>query len=210
MPEPTAVPTPVPTPIVTDAPIQGPASGTIQQALAWLVPRADPGYTEYDIATNILPYYQQVGESVGMDWFLAIAQMAHETGSLTSFWSMRPQRNPVGIGVTGEAQLEQPIDITGWAYNYQRGRWEKGNSFSSWAEESVPAHLGRLLAYALTDVQANPTQLALITKALSYRPLPLSYRGAAPTITGLNGRWAVPGTIYGQTIMALADKMRAL
>jgi hypothetical protein len=50
----------------------------------------------------------------------------------------------------------------------------------------------------------------LIAQALSYRSLPATHRGSAPTILGLNGRWAVPGTEYGQRIMALAEAMRQL
>ena len=65
-----------------------------------------------------------------------------------------------------------------------------------------------LLAYALTDEQANQTQRALIAQALAYRPLADGYRGVAPTLSGLNGRWAVPGMFYGQSIAALARRMR--
>jgi len=61
-----------------------------------------------------------------------------------------------------------------------------------------------LLAYALTDAAASPAQLDLISYALSYRAMPERYRGIAPTIAGLNGRWAVPGTTYGQRIIELA------
>ncbi|MCL2530085.1 MAG: GBS Bsp-like repeat-containing protein, partial [Coriobacteriia bacterium] len=33
----------------------------------------------------------------------------------------------------------------------------------------------------------------------------LGYRGIAPTLEGLNGRWAVPGTTYGQDILAMIN-----
>lgn len=211
---PTVVP-PVPTPpvagdpppILDNAPIVGPATGTAAMAVAWFAPRADPSYTDFDIGA-IVAAYRSTGESVGMDWFLALAQMAHETGSLTSFWSQRPQRNPAGLGVTGEWRADPPPDPTGWAYNTQRLRWERGLSFATWADHAVPAHLGRLLAYALTDAQASQAQRALIAFALAVRPLAESRRGIAPTILGLNGVWAVPGTTYGQSIVALARRMR--
>jgi hypothetical protein len=208
LPEPTPLPpTPVPTPIPGDVPILGISNGTVEQAIAWIAPRADESYSD-DAIREIVQAYQSIGTNVGMDWFVALAQMCHETGHLTSFWSQRPQRNPAGIGVTGVWQNDQPADTNGWAYNTQRSRWERGLSFASWAGEAIPAHLGRLLAYALTDQQANPTQLQLIQYALSFRGITNTNRGVAPTWVGLNGRWAVPGTTYGQTLLALAEKMR--
>ncbi len=192
-----------------DAPIVAPASGTTNQAFAWLSNRADPSYTDYDIGT-IVDAYQQLGDSVGIDWFLALAQCAHETGSLTSWWSRRPRRNPAGIGVTGRTQSGSPDSPPGaaWAWDDTQQLWREGVSFATWINDAIPAHLGRLLAYALRDDQANTAQQELINRALAYRPLPQNYRGVAPTIVGLNGRWAVPGTEYGQRIVDLARRMR--
>lgn len=214
MPTATLSPTPSPTPVPPgdDMPILGPASGSYEEAHAWLTSHGTP-YTAYDVGV-IVAAYRSIGEQVGMDWFMALAQMAHETGSLTSFWSQRPQRNPAGIGVDGSAVEGSPDDpppeATGWAYNTQRNRWEKGLSFPSWANDSVPAHLGRLLAYALRDEWANDAQYQLIQQALSWRGLPADKRGVSQTYVGLNGKWAVPGTSYGQTIIAMAKKMRGL
>lgn len=193
-----------------DAPLLGPASGTVDQAVAWFASRADSSYSDYDLGV-IAGAYQTVGESVGMDWFLAMAQCVHETGSLTSWWSLRPRRNPAGLGVTGQVVAgtadAPPGPLTAWAWDESILSWRYGISFPTWTDQSVPAHLGRLLAYALTDEQADDTQRALIATALAYRPLPTNYRGAAPSIQGLNGRWAVPGTTYGQTIVDLMRRM---
>jgi hypothetical protein len=199
---------------LADGALLGPATGTTDQAIAWLVARSSADYPLVS-ATEIVNAYQQLGDSAGMDWFLAIAQMAHETGSLTSWWSQRPRRNPAGIGVTGRTQAGSP-DVPpegarAWDESIQK--WREGASFQAWFDQryalrSVPAHLGRLLAYALRDDEANPAQLDLIGYALSIRPLPASYRGVATTIIDLNGRWAVPGTDYGQRILDLARRMR--
>jgi hypothetical protein len=191
-----------------DMPILGPASGSAQQAIAWLAPRTTQ-YTPYDVET-IVNAYAQLGASVEMDWFLALAQLAHETGSLTSWWSQRPRRNPAGIGVTGRTQPGTPDTPPpgSWQWDDAAGVWREGLAFPTWVDHAIPAHLGRLLAYALRDDQANAAQRALIAEALAYRPLPASYRGSAPTIVGLNGRWAVPGTDYGQQIIALLLRMR--
>jgi hypothetical protein len=201
----TAIPAPVGT-HSTDAPLLGPPSGTAAQAIAYLAQRA-VGYTSFDI-TSIVNAYQQHGEPVGVDWFLALAQMAHETGSLTSWWSQRPRRNPAGIGVTGRVLAGTPDAPPGRDWAWHNNQWEEGVSFATWADDGIPAQLGRLLAYALPDEQMTDAQRALSDMALSYRAMPASLRGIAPTIVGLNGRWAWPGTNYGQAIMALAQRMR--
>ncbi|MFM2310488.1 MAG: hypothetical protein RLY87_2610 [Chloroflexota bacterium] len=199
----------VPATAPSDLPILGAPSGTVGEAIRVLAPRAAANGYSYDDVKNIVEAYQRVGNSVGIDWFLAIAQMAHETGYLTSYWSARPQRNPAGLGVEGRSSVTDPGQ-PGWVYNTQRKMWEKGLSFNSWEDEAVPAHLGRLLAYALKDEQATPEQKALIDKALGYRPLPAALRGVAPTVVGLNGRWAFPGTTYGQRILEVMMKLRAV
>jgi len=189
-----------------DPPILGRPSVATQQATGWLAARA-AGYTPDDIAA-IVADYAAIGDTAGNDWFLALAQLAHETGSLTSWWSQPPRSNPAGIGVTGRVQTGTPDSPPGPGWTWDGAQWREGLSFATWAGDAIPAHLGRLLAYALTDEHANDTQRELIGRALAYRPLPDSYRGIAPTITGLNGRWAVPGTYYGQSIAALARRMR--
>jgi hypothetical protein len=193
-----------------DAPICGPASGTCDQAIRYLTRHADPSYTDQAIAA-IVRAYADLGTLVGLDWFCTLAQLAHETGNLTSFWSLRPQRNPAGIGVTGQTRAGQPHDAppgTDWAYNPQRNQWEAGISFATWAEHAVPAHLGRLLAYARRDADLTGAQRALVDRALAVRPLPARLRGVAPRWIDLNGLWAVPGTTYGETIQRMAVQMR--
>jgi hypothetical protein len=198
----------VPAKAPADLPIVGAPSGTVAEAVRVLAPKATTnGYTYEDIV-SIVQAYERIGNSVGVDWFLAVAQMAHETGFMTSFWSARPQRNPAGLGVDGSKSATNP-NLPGWVFNSQRNQWEKGLSFASWEDEAIPAHIGRMLAYAMTDAQATPAQKAMIDKALSYRPLPAHLRGVAPTIVGMNGKWAVPGTTYGQRILEVMMKLRA-
>ncbi len=219
---PTATSTLAPTATPTLAPgdvgwIIAPASGTADQAIAWFTARAvgHSDYTAYDV-TSIVQAYQNLGESVGIgvDWFLALAQCAHETGSLTSWWSQRPRRNPAGLGVTGVMADGDGTPATqpgvDWAWDASIMKWRAGMSFTSWADAdgSVPGHLGRLLAYALPEGAGTPEQQALISAALSRRGLSAKYRGIAPTIIGFNGTWAVPGTTYGQSIIRLVQQMR--
>lgn len=192
-----------------DAPIVGPASGPPERAIEWFAARCSPAYTAGDV-TNIVLRYQQLGEWSGADWFLALAQMAHETGSMTSWWSQPPRNNPADIGVTGRTQPGDPGAPPGpnWAWHDEHQLWREGVSFETWIDHAVLAHLGRLLAYACADAEATPEQRALINFALEVRPLPSGYRGVAPTIVGLNGRWAVPGEGYGQRIVDLMLRMR--
>ncbi len=202
-------PAPTPTPPANEAgQIIAPASGAASQAIAWLAARA-VGYTPYDV-TSIVQSYQSQGDAVEVDWFLALAQCAHETGGLSSWWSQRPRRNPAGLGVTGQMKAGTPDARPGpnWAWDDSLARWREGLSFAIWADESVPAHLGRLLAYALPAGAGTPEQQSMIAYALAWRTLPAGYRGIAPTITGLNGRWAYPGTTYGESILDLARRMR--
>lgn len=175
-------------------------------------PKAERPYTEADVRKVIIPAYWSQSLAVGIDPVLAIAQMLHETGNLTSFWAQRPQRNPAGIGVDGTKQPHKPDILKGWAFNYDKGVWALGLSFTDWEKESIPAQLGRLLAWALPAGQGNTAQQALILKALAFRPLPSVARGSAPMLKKL-GRvrnpsgygWASPGDDYGRKIAAKAN-----
>jgi len=178
--------------------------GTAEQCSRFMMARAHGEYNATDIAGAIVPAYFAVCASVGMDPVMLLAQMIHETGCLTSWWSQRPRRNPAGIGVTGRTSPTQPAS---GAWAQRENVWAEGVSFPSWKDDSIPAHAGRLLAYALRDDQANDTQRAMIQRAMSYRPLPAQFRGVAPTWRGLNGRWAVPGTTYSDKIAEIANAM---
>ncbi len=178
--------------------------GTPEQCVRFMLARQHGEYNEVDIRNSIVPAYFSVCGLVGMDPVMLLAQMIHETGCLTSWWSQRPRRNPAGIGVTGRTGPNQPAS---GAWALRDGIWAEGVSFPTWKDDSVPAHAGRLLAYALRDDQANDQQRAMIDRAMSYRPLPANFRGVAPTWRGLNGRWAVPGTTYADKIAQIANSI---
>lgn len=188
-----------------DAPILGPASGTMRQAFDWLVART-PHYTAVDVA-RIVRAYARIGSQVQIDWFLALAQLCHETGSLTSWWAQVPLRNPAGIGVSGAVRAGSPNAPPPGEWVWDGEKWHAGWRFPSWTNHAVPTHLGLLLAYAIRDENATDAQLTLMSQTIGGRKLG-ALRGIAPTVTGLNGRWAVPGTIYGQRIVRMAKWMR--
>lgn len=193
-----------------------PTRGTAAQCCASILARPHGEYRDADIRETIVPAYFAQCAPLGLDPVLAIAQMIHETGNLTSFWSARPQRNPAGIGVNGQRQEERPANVHGWAFNTQRAMWERGLSFASWTDESIPAQLGRLLAWALPPGAGTEAQRSAIRVALSYRPLADKHRGTAPTLKLLGKAhnpsgegWASPGTQYGARIAAVANALAA-
>jgi hypothetical protein len=212
------------------SPLLGPPRGTVEQAIAFITARA----TQYDAPSVrlIVNAYASIGTEAGVDWFLALAQMAHETGALTSWWCARPRRNPAGLGVTGATRPgpADPKDRPGpapgsaWIYDTDRNLWLEGLVFASWVEHAIPAHLGRLIAYARRDEDLQPgpawpeainrqrrIQQRLADYALQLRPLPAHFRGVAPVVGELNARWAYPGPDYGTVkIPAMANAMRRM
>lgn len=184
---------------------------SIEQAAQYILNRSPkPIYTTGDITISILPGYWNICEKIGLDPCVTIAQMIHETGNLSSWWCQRPRRNPAGIGVTGETRTDQPYpeDINKWAWNDQSQRWQKGISFANWGQSAI-AHTGRLVAYATKPASRNEAQQLVVTQALSYRTLPQHLHGVAPTLSGLNGTWAYPGTTYANKISDIANAIIA-
>jgi hypothetical protein len=188
-------------PYTADSPILGAPQATTEQCAGFMAARPTGEYRASDVGTVIVPAYFALCTTVGVDPVLLIAQMIHETANLTSWWAGRPRRNPAGIGVTGRSSAIQPAS---GAWALRDGTWYEGVSFASWKDDAIPAHVGRVLAYALTDTQANPAQQSLIARALTYRALS-QFRGEAPTLRGFGGRWAVPGSDYADRVAAIAE-----
>lgn len=171
--------------ITEDAPLLGPASGTLEQAVAYIKARL-PADSEYrDDVETIMGYYWRFAPPIGVDPFLAAAQCVHETDALRSYWAGRPRRNPAGLGV--------------------RSR-EEGLSFESW-EASVQAHIGQLLAFALRDEDASDAQRAMMQRNPRHHEIAPELRGCAPTLRGLNNRWTA-GDNYAASVVARANAMR--
>jgi hypothetical protein len=181
------LPAPDPTPITPDSRLLHPPRAEQQQVINAICSAPTGEYTRRDIEAFIVPAYYQVCQSVGIDPLLAIAQMCHETGNLTSWWVARPRRNPAGIGVTGAPGA--------------------GLSFPTWAQHAIPAHVGRLAAYATSPDQRSAAQHALADVAMDYRPLPTHLHGCAPTLAGLTGTWATDPD-YAEKVATWAEKVR--
>lgn len=125
-------------------------------------------------------YYKTLGEYYGIRGDVAFAQAMHETDYFRFTGAVRDgQNNFAGIGATGGAV--------------------RGASFNT-PEEGVLAQLQHLHAYATTV--ALPDRYPLVDPRFH-----LVNRGSATTWTALNGKWAVPGTHYGQSILNLFRRM---
>lgn len=191
--------------------VQSPLLAPIATPVAVVLDRfpARLPYTNWDRQIIFRAYWDQAA-LMGIDPVIAVAQMAHETGDLTSFWANRPRRNPAGIGVTGETSLLPRGD--GWSFDPAIKRYRKGLSFATWDQHAVPAHLARLLGYALTDAQMTSAQRAYVQRYTASRPLPAFVRGCAPTLQGLEDTWATDGnpnteSFYADRLAALANQL---
>lgn len=119
-------------------------------------------------------YYLTFGEYYGIRGDIAFAQVMHETDYLRFTGVVQPdQNNFAGIGATGTNN--------------------SGASFDT-PREGVLAHLQHLFAYASED--ALPDEYPLVNPRFD-----LVTRRSAKTWTDLNGKWAVPGDNYGQSIL---------
>lgn len=106
---------------------------------------------------------------------IAFCQSIHETGWFKYGGQVLPeQNNYAGIGATNNS----PVG---------KGAW-----FDT-PEIGVRAQIQHLFAYA--------TKETIIVSRIVDPRFNLVTRGIAPNWEDLNGRWAVPGTTYGQTIL---------
>ncbi|WP_318153028.1 N-acetylmuramoyl-L-alanine amidase [Metabacillus arenae] len=125
-------------------------------------------------------FYLTFGQDYGIRGDIAFAQALHETNFFRFTGVVKPEQNNFcGLGATGP---DNP-----------------GASFQT-PSEGVLAHFQHLFAYASTE--QLPDKYPLIDPRFN-----LVTRGSAPTWTALNGKWAVPGTNYGEAILNIYERM---
>jgi hypothetical protein len=155
------------TPFTPDKPILSGDSGGIERCAMFVRQKIGPAHEYFNDVELILGYYWSYAPPVGVDPFLAACQCIFETDSLTSKLASRAGgRNPAGLGARQEGAL----------------------TFDSW-ENAVQAHIGQLLAFALTDGEANEAQKVMMAKNPRHGRIPTELRGSAKTLAGLNNRW---------------------
>ncbi|WP_077621804.1 N-acetylmuramoyl-L-alanine amidase [Sediminibacillus massiliensis] len=121
-------------------------------------------------------FYIKYGNAYGIRGDTAYAQAIHETDYFRFTGIVNEdQNNFAGIGATGPNN--------------------PGASFDT-MEDGVHAHIQHLYAYTSKD--PIPSGLQKIDPRFD-----LVARGSAQTWTQLNGKWAVPGTNYGQSILSI-------
>ncbi len=130
--------------------------------------------SKYD--PSIVDTYYSICKIYGIKADLAFLQCAHETNWLLFTGVVKSsQNNFAGLGATDSKT--------------------PGNSFPS-VEIGVEAHIQHLYAYCTTS--PIPSDRKLYDVRFSYVK-----RGIAPNWEDLNGKWAVPGTQYGEQILKL-------
>ena len=127
-------------------------------------------------APDIIHFYKEKGELLGIRWGYAVAQMFKETAYL-KFGGvvLADQNNFAGIGPFGD--------------------WAHGATFPT-QEEGVLAHLEHLYAYA--SMAPLPVGLSAVDPRFD-----LVKRGSCPNWEDLNGHWAVPGNGYGEDVVRI-------
>ncbi|MGM7700276.1 N-acetylmuramoyl-L-alanine amidase [Pseudalkalibacillus sp. Hm43] len=131
-------------------------------------------------APALAQLYLNIGNLYGIRGDTALAQAIHETNYFRFTGTVKPeQNNYAGIGTT---DANTP-----------------GASFAT-PREGVLAHIQHLYAYATKE--KLPEGQVLVDPRFN-----LVARGSAPTWIKLNGKWAVPGTTYGQQILTIYEKM---
>ncbi len=132
-------------------------------------------------SASLIAIYKKYGEILGITWGKAVAQMIKETNYLRFTGDVHAgQNNFAGLGAVGGGA--------------------QGASFPS-EDVGVLAQMEHAFGYATT--QSLPPGIGLVDPRFG-----LLARGSCPNWEDLNGHWAVPGDGYGESIIALYEKMK--
>lgn len=146
-------------------------------------------------APDLAELYLQIGKKYGVRGDIAFCQAAKETGWWKFGGIVQPwQNNYCGLGATGRPATGNE-ELNG--ADPQRVSYRAtvhGAIFDS-TVSGVEAHIQHLYAYACNKSLPNGT------KILDPR-FTLVSRGIAESWSDLDGRWAVPGNGYGQSILS--------
>lgn len=161
--------------------IMGRPVATPEQCVKYLLsvnPRPDLTVPPQELVT----YYYQEGTREGVRPDVAFAQALKETGFFRYGGTVTPdQNNYCGLGTTSTEV--------------------KGAYFSS-SQMGVRAHIQHLLAYATMRRPQAPVVDPRYDLVRS-----VYHDSTIGTWEGLNGRWAVPGYTYGQSILQIFDNI---
>lgn len=185
-----------------DLTIMGPSLATADQLKAWIAaetPRIR-NKMEQQLKREFVPIpdlaelYIRIGAEYGIRGDLAFAQAAKETHYWQFTGDVQPwQNNYCGLWATGSPCTGQE-SLNG--ADPAQVRLESGIHGAIFAtpEAGVEAHIQHLYVYAVKA--PLPSGKVLVDPRYT-----LVSPGTATTWQGLNARWAVPGTTYGQSII---------
>ncbi len=170
-----------------DIPIFGESVATSAQLRA-ILKKNNP------LAPDLVDLYLEIGKEYGIRGDLAFCQAAKETG----WWRFGnlvtlDQNNYCGLGATGSPATGDE-DLRGANPNRVGFIEGKHGAYFRTPADGVEAQIQHLYAYATKN--PLPSGKGLVDPRFSLVP-----RGVATNWTDLNGRWAVPGTTYGQSII---------
>ena len=162
-----------------DVTIFGRAEATEKQMVDFILRRNPTPKLSCTVEEIVSYYYEEAGRE-GIRADIALCQACKETGFFNYGGDVSPdQNNYCGLGATGNH--------------------EPGARFAT-ARLGVRAHIQHLMVY--TTTRRPETEIVDPRYELVIEKHPEIY-GIVKTWTGLNGKWAVPGTYYGQDIMNL-------
>ena len=161
----------------TDSNIMGKSIATVEQMVSY-VKKNNPNPKLSVALEELAKLFIEEGNIEGVRGDIAFAQSIKETGFFKYGGDVLPeQNNYAGIGTVGGGV--------------------KGAYFDT-AKIGVRAQIQHLQAYATKDK---------LNQELVDPRYHLVTRGSAPTVTGLNGKWAVPGKNYGEDILDILDRI---
>lgn len=185
--------------------VQGESIATVAQLESYLSDKEEDvrdliekRYPEYEFIgypDGIAELYIEIGKKYNIRGDLAFAQAVKETGYFQFYGIVRAgQNNFCGLGATGVENTGEELlnGVDPSRASYIPGT--HGITFATVAD-GVEAHIQHLYAYATTE--DLPDGCEQIDPRFNYVK-----RGIAPMWTDLNGRWAVPGNGYGESIIA--------
>ncbi len=150
-------------------------------------------------AQQIGNWFRSNGKTANLPWGLTVdglAQLFIEEGSAAN--------------VRGDVAFAQTIIETGWLSFPSYGQVHPADFNYAGLGACNSCSGGYTFPDARTGVRAQMELLRGYADRSFYSALlnpPMSYRGIAPNWTDLNGRWAVPGTTYGQGILSMYQNM---
>ncbi len=160
-----------------DVKIMGKAEATEAEMLAFLL-KNNPNPKLTCSPEELVHYYYMEAEREGIRPDLALCQSYKETGFYNYGGDVRPhQNNYCGLGAVGGGN--------------------HGATFPT-PQIGARAHIQHIKVYASKEA---PTTEIVDPRYELVKTVRTDIFGNIPTWMGLNGRWAVPGTYYGQDII---------